>query len=347
MSARYTPIHSFNGHRGPIYALARGLTGGSFLSGSGDGLVVEWHEDRPQDGAVLVNVGQAVFALGLMRQAELLFIGTEGGGLHVVDLASRKEIHLFEVHQKGVFRIVELPGGRMACAGGDGTLSVWGSVGTEREKVQGRRLKEEEMTGRANGPSGLPLSPSTSPLSPSFARVALQRQIPLCEEKLRDIALSADGGSIAVACGDGTVRILESNLFNELFTLSAHAGGSTSVAWHPGKPALVSGGKDGHIRLWRSDDAFTPSLAFPAHRGSIYTIAFSEEGHLCATASRDKTAKLWDASTFDAMGRSDRSMGGHTHSVNAAIWSGDALITAGDDKRILLWRAPDADHPLP
>jgi len=338
MSARYAPTLSFSGHRGPIYALAQGLNGGSFLSGSGDGLVVEWHEDRPQLGALLVNVGQAVFALGVMRQAGLLFIGTEGGGLYVVDLVSRKEIHLFEVHKKGVFRIVELPGERMACAGGDGTLSVWGSVGTEREKVQGGRLKEEERPGRPDGPSGLPLSPSTSPLSPSFARIALQRQIPLCEEKLRDIALSADGGSIAVACGDGTVRILESTLFNELFTLSAHAGGSTSVAWHPGKPALVSGGKDGHIRLWRSDDAFTPSLAFPAHRGSIYTIAFSEEGHLCATTSRDKTAKLWDASTFDALARLDRPLGGHTHSVNAAIWSCGALITAGDDKRILLWR---------
>lgn len=194
------------------------------------------------------------------------------------------------------------------------------------------------MPGRPPGSSGLPRSSSASPLSRSNARIALQRQIPLCEEKLRDIALSADGGSIAVACGDGTVRILESALFNELFTLSAHAGGSTSVAWHPEKPALASGGKDGHIRLWGSDKAFTQLLAFRAHKAGIYSIAFSADGRLCATASRDKTVKLWDASTFDPVARLDRTAGGHTHSVNTALWSGDALITAGDDKRILLWR---------
>jgi len=138
------------------------------------------------------------------------------------------------------------------------------------------------------------------------------------------------------------------DLFNELHTLPAHqvaaapgvdasATGATALALHPQKPVLVSGGKDGHLRTWRTDQGFGALLELPAHKASIYRIAFSPDGNLMATASRDKTAKLWDASTLAPVGRLDRSAGGHTHSVNALLWCGATLITAGDDRRILAW----------
>ena len=292
----------FLGHRGPVYVL---LSEGQdrFLSGSGDGLVVHWQLDRPDDGEVIVQVGQAVFAAHRTRDKGQLLIGTEGGGLHVVDVASKQELHLFQVHRKGIFAFSDIPKERVVVAGGDGSISIW-QVGSSSED----------------------------------AAMTLQRQIPLCEEKVRGLATSQDGSLLAVACGDGTVRILDTVDLNERHTLDAHEGGAQSVAWHPDKPVLVSGGKDGHLRFWNREQQFKALQAFPAHKAGIYAIAFDPSGK-CATASRDKTAKLWDSATFDPLARLDRLAGGHSHSVNAVCWVGGTLLTGGDDRIIHAWTA--------
>ncbi len=168
----------------------------------------------------------------------------------------------------------------------------------------------------------------------------LQRHVPLSGEKLRGLAVSPDGSLLAVASLDGRVRVLDTRDFNEVNGFDAHERGAASVCWHPAKPVLISGGRDGHLRFWRSDAGFKPLQAIPAHRANIYGIAFSPDGAVCATASRDKSVKLWDASTFDPVARLELKQGGHTHSVNAVLWNADGtLLTAGDDRSVRLWSA--------
>ncbi len=287
----------FTGHKGPVYALVEGPRPATFLSGSGDGHVVLWELHDPDHGELLVKVGQPVFSLHHDTTHQRLFIGTDSGSLHVVDLRDRKEIQLLQHQHKGLYAIQPLPHDRLACAGGDGTLAVY---------QQGERL-------------------------------TLLRIIPMIEGKLRGFALNGDGTWLAVACGDGTVRVLDTEHFNELHTHRAHEGGALAVAFHPSKPALVSGGKDGHLRLWHLDEDQHELLALAAHKSSIYRVAFNAEGTVCATASRDKSAKYWAADSFAPLKRLDRAAGGHSHSVNALLWVGDVLITGSDDRSVLAW----------
>ncbi len=291
-------VQQLAGHRGPVYAL--GLWQGRLLSGSGDGTAALW-DLGTGDGLALAQLDQAVFSLSVQEQQGVLLIGTEGGELHVIDLHQRRGTQQVVKHRRGIFRIIGLEDDRVACAAGDGTLSVW-------------KLHRD-----GNGP-----------------RLHLLRQLPLAEGKLRDVAVSADGLLLAVATGDGPVRVLDSRDLNERLTLAGHEGGSTSLAWHPGKAVLLSGGKDGHIRAWHAQDG-RALLAQAAHRAGIYALAFDPGGRALASASRDKTAKLWTSVGLEPRARMDRAAGGHTHSVNTLCWWGGRLVTAGDDRRVLVW----------
>src|SRR5207249_3890547 len=71
------------------------------------------------------------------------------------------------------------------------------------------------------------------------------------------------------------------------------------------------------------------------HKGSVLAVAFSPDGKVLATSSRDKTIKLWDPRT----GKLERTLMEHTADVYCVIFSpkGDMLASASGDKTVKLW----------
>jgi WD40 repeat protein len=120
----------------------------------------------------------------------------------------------------------------------------------------------------------------------------------------------------------------------------AHEGGVYAMAWVD-RETLVTGGRDGHLRFWKfADGKLTQESAIPAHNFAIYDIAMHPGGKYFATASRDKTIKIWPVEDLKHPLRIAREgKVGHTHSVNRVVWIGDGgmLASAGDDKKIRVW----------
>lgn len=288
---------NYEGHRGAIYSLCA-LDERSFLSAGGEGIVVRWRTDEPDHGDAVIDVGEPVYSLGYDQAQGTVLVGTGSGRLLGVDLGTRKVVQAGQ-HGKGIFRIFQHGERALVCAGGDGVLSTW------------YRSDEDGQVHRR------------------------QRSIPLCAEKLRDIAL-LQGDVLAIACGDGSIRLLRTADFNEVARAEGHVGGVTCVNQHPSKPALLSGGKDGMLKAWRLDGGPVHSVA--AHKGTIYSVMSDPSGRYLLTSGRDALLKVWSADALDPVSRSARDRSGHTHSINAMIMCGDLVLTGSDDRRIRGWR---------
>ena len=75
-------------------------------------------------------------------------------------------------------------------------------------------------------------------------------------------------------------------------------------------------------------------------RGVAWSVAFSPDGSLLASASEDKKVRLWDARSW----KLTRTLDGHEEGVNSVAFSQDGKIiaSASNDKTVKLWDAQNA-----
>jgi len=65
------------------------------------------------------------------------------------------------------------------------------------------------------------------------------------------------------------------------------------LAVHPSGKVLAVGGSDGVVRVWKLGTGLTDPLAEPAHRNTLYGVAFSPDGNWLAVASFDRSISVW------------------------------------------------------
>jgi WD domain, G-beta repeat/Pentapeptide repeats (8 copies) len=86
-----------------------------------------------------------------------------------------------------------------------------------------------------------------------------------------------------------------------LRSLTGHSSGVSSVGYSPDGTRLVSGGRDGSVRVW---DAATGEalLTIPSHPGWVFSVGYSPDGTRLVSGGRDGSVRVWDAVTGEALG---------------------------------------------
>jgi WD40 repeat protein len=290
-------IASQSSHNAAVYGLSKSNGNHSFFSASGDRFIAEWNGKTLAQETFAIKLEEAAYVVFAIPNSGKIAIGTASGAIHIVDRVSKQEIKNLAVHRNGVYAFAF--------------------------------LQEQEMLISCGGDGSLALW--------STANWNLIRQLPIGDFKIRSIANTSDEKHIAIGCGEGTIRILETNFFNEIHTIKAHQDGVGALQFMATKPVLLSGGKDGFLRVWNLKDNYTQLLELPAHYSAIYSIALSQDEKHLVTTSRDKSFKLWKLPEFEVFQRVEARDGGHSHSVNGALWlSNSEFVTCGDDRKIIL-----------
>ena len=164
---------------------------------------------------------------------------------------------------------------------------------------------------------------------------------------INDLAFSRDGARLAAGADDGTVRVWDTATQRLLAVLRDPDAESAlpfrRVRLNAAGNRVVAVGEGNAALLWDISDPAAPRLFRLAHERQVWFADFDPAGRLVATASADRTARLWDAAT----GRAAGAPMPHGHAVRHLAFSPDGhrLATASQDNAVRLWLADGT--PLP
>ncbi|MGH0152859.1 UNVERIFIED_CONTAM: hypothetical protein FKN15_059992 [Acipenser sinensis] len=176
----------------------------------------------------------------------------------------------------------------------------------------------------------------------------------LCWEPLH---LNPECRYLASASKDCAIRIWDTVLGKCDKILTGHVQSVTCVKWG-GDGLLYSSSQDRTIKVWRAQDGqgperlvsgsddFTLFLWTPAeekkplcrmtgHHALINEVLFSPDTRLIASASFDKSIKIWEGKT----GKYLTSLRGHVSAVYQISWSADSrlLVSGSSDSTLKVW----------
>jgi WD40 repeat protein len=124
--------------------------------------------------------------------------------------------------------------------------------------------------------------------------------------------------------------------------VKAHTAIVHGVAVSPDGTLLATAGFDNLAKIWEIGPAGTlkEKKVLTGHSAPVYAVAFHPtDPKVLATASQDKTARLWDIEE----GKMKVELKGHTDIVDTIAFSpdGKSLATASADKTVRLWNPAD------
>lgn len=270
------------------------------FTASGDKFVARWDVLQEKQDNFAIKTEFSNYSIEFLSETNLLIVGTSSGAFYVIDVINKQELHYIVQHTSAIFSMKENTfKNHLYVSDADGNLSVWNCITWE-----------------------------------------LIIFLPLLVGKIRSLLVMDQGESICLACQDGTIRKFDTRFFNEQWVFKAHKEGVNCLACFPNKKnVLISGGKDGYLRIW-SLDSRACVLEIPAHNFGIYTVLFFNNGSHFCSVSRDKSIKIWNSFDCSVIQKIERKQGGHSHAVNDVCKIDEqTLCTVGDDKRIIVWDA--------
>jgi small GTP-binding protein len=156
------------------------------------------------------------------------------------------------------------------------------------------------------------------------------------------LAFDRNGGTLASAGDDGTIKLWDVQSGNLLRTLEGHEKHSPhvwSVAFEPGGEILASG-SGGAVSLWAALNGQLLHTVSVHHSGRVMGVTFSPKDGTLAGGVEGKL-RLWDAKSGKLHGL--RTLDEHEESENEQTWSlvfdprGEILACARDNQPVKLW----------
>ena len=310
-------LHTFRLHSGPVYAVAFS-DDGTLATGGSDGQVRLLDVVRRREIATLQH-GAGIRAQTFSPDGTRLAVGTEDGQVKIWQVGSLGRPDTLE-HEGPIADVVFSPTGRFLATSSDSSAGtrLWnlGQPNQTSRWFPGRR-------GLAFSPDETVLVRCGPGISIRFWDMKEQRErepmVVPHTSRVNDVAFAPDGRILATCSWDSLIKLWDADAETHqlLRTFTGHQSHANCLAFAPDGKTMASASSDATVRIWNVGDqrirnATNTSNVVESHRelgsvgeesgplstlrghtGPIYSVAYSPDGKMLASASGDGTVKLW------------------------------------------------------
>lgn len=292
-------IAQLTGHRAAVFAVEAGPEPHTILSGAGDGWIVEWSLDDPENGKLIAKVDTNIFSLKYIPSTGTLVVGDMHGGVHWVKPGQPEATKDIAHHKNGVFAILEL-GDFVFTLGGEGKITRWSKK--EERSLETLELSHQSLRNIAWSRSRKELAIGASDENIYILdtdTLEIKQTLSNAHGKsVFTVHYSPDDRYLFSGGRDAHFRVWDCQKnYAPIFSEAAHWFTINAIAFDPRGDFFATASRDKTIRIWDSKDF-----------------------------SLKKSLDL-------------KKYGGHINSVNDLYWSPyrNELISASDDRSLIIW----------
>lgn len=163
-------------------------------------------------------------------------------------------------------------------------------------------------------------------------------------KSMRILSIAFSERFVAAGFRDGNVTLWQTGSWKEMSSMKLHQSWINGLAFSPDGALLAAASTDHVIQLWdvgtliqgtAGDKAIRPAHSLQGHSRTVYSISFSKDGKALASASGDRSAKIWATP-----GRAERSI---PERAIAPIWfspDGGTLVVREESGELWRWDVP-------
>ncbi|HEX8545393.1 MAG TPA: WD40 repeat domain-containing protein [Cytophagaceae bacterium] len=292
---------SLAGHRDCIYSLEKGKNDQVFFSSSGDGMVVEWDLNNPDNGTLLAKVANSVYAVHLLKEDNCLAIGQNFEGIHLISLDSKKEIASAKITTSYIFDI-KSQGDFLYVATGDGYLIIL----DKKELTLVHKVKLSEKSLRAIAIDTSRQLAAFACSDNNFRIYSLEKNeiiytVPAHENSIFTAVFSPDSKYLLTGGRDARLKVWDCEqgfiLHEEIV---AHTFALNHIQYAPDGKFFATCSMDKSIKIWDSNQfrllKVIDKARHAGHATSVNRLLWLPWNDSLVSAGDDRMVSVWNLS---------------------------------------------------